>query len=99
VFSTIQVIFDNYAAINMLKALNLNFRKLSFLLGLIILFAPIISNAQSEWVEFKAFRQAAPRVFKYHTPSKFEIVNGKLNITFKMRKGFESGKFFCDCYG
>ena len=87
-FSSIQVIFDNYAAINMLKALNLNFRKLSFLLGLIILFAPIISNAQSEWVEFKAFRQAAPRVFKYHTPSKFEIVNGKLNITFKSANGY-----------
>ncbi|MFY8021892.1 MAG: hypothetical protein ACOVP1_11865 [Bacteroidia bacterium] len=62
--------------------------KMKFCLGLFFLLSSNIIFAQSEWVEFKAFRQAAPREFKYHTPSKFQLVNGKLSISFQSANGY-----------
>lgn len=63
-------------------------RKLQILFGLFFLMSSQFVFAQSEWVEFKAFRQAAPREFKYHTPSKFSVVNGTLSISFQSANGY-----------
>jgi hypothetical protein len=72
----------------MLKMQNQLLRKIGWLIGLFILLVPQELFAQSEWVELKVFRQAPMREFYYHTPSKFQVVNGKLNVSFQSSNGF-----------